>query len=254
MRIIFALVLIVLTSGISSAERQWVNDIAVNEYNMTWNYEETFTGADAIEYRMSIDRNLGDNDSLINAWELLKADKEARRSIRSSIEREMDVRVNNETKGIEIVDIDSALSSDLIGKTHMFDSVVNRYSVTYRFNESILNAGSIWFLGQANSTVTIVLPSGVDVVNISEMDNVTRNSGEIKGVFKGISKDRGEITLNLAKNTSIQMPEINVTSTPVQENVTPPMNSVLSKIRDASVVGVGVIIIILIYIFKLRKK
>ena len=258
MRIVFALVLIVFTAGIGSAERQWVNKITVNEYNMTWNYEETFTGMDAIGYRTSIDTELGNNDSFVNAWELLKADKEMRERLRMGIEREMDVRVNNETKGVEVVDVDSVLSPDIIGKTHIVDPIVNRYSVNYRFNESILNASSIWFLGQANSTVTIVLPPRVDVVNISGMDNVIRNSNEIKGVFKGISKDRGEITLALARNASFEMPEINVnvnvTSTPVPENVTPPVKNVLSKIRDATVVGTGVIIILLIYVFKLRRR
>ncbi len=268
MRILIALVLIVLTAGAGSAERLWVNNITVSEYNMTWGYTETFTGADAIAYRIDIDSVFGNNDSFVNVWELLKTDKEMRKKLRSAIDNEFDVRINTPetpylntgtTNGIEAVDVDSSLSSGIIGKTHIEDTIVNRYRVTYRWKDSIFNASSIWFLGQAKSPVEIILPAGVDVTNISGMDNVTKNIGArtgITGFFTEISGDRGEITLNLTRNTSMavqpQVNAANVTST--GENITKPVTEIASKIRDMSLLIAGIALILVIYIFKVRKK
>lgn len=256
MRFFFAFVLIILTAGIGDAERIWINSITVNEHNMTWNYNETFTGADSIEYRMMIDKVLGNNDSYIGAWELLNADKDIRKNLRKSIDSEQDVKINNETSTVEILEVESNLSIGTIGNTHSIDTVKNIYSVSYRFKDSVLNAGSIWFLGQAKSPVTIVMPSGIDVVNISGMNNITQNvTGhvELSGVFKEITKDRGEITLYLARNTSnVMIPEINVTNTTAL-NTTAPLTDVLSKIKNITIFVIGAIMILLIYFFKVKK-
>src|SRR3989304_1897627 len=118
MRLFVALFLIVLTTGVSNAERLWINTISVNDTGMTWNYDETFTGMDAIMYRINLDRGLGDNDSFISAWELLKSDKETRKTFRSSIDNEQDVKINNETSGVDVIEVYSTLSPATIGKTH----------------------------------------------------------------------------------------------------------------------------------------
>ncbi|MCX9010175.1 MAG: hypothetical protein OIN66_03530 [Candidatus Methanoperedens sp.] len=265
MKLLFAFVLIALSAGTGAAERIWVNNVTVNEYNMTWSYNETFSGIDAVIYRMSIDSELGNNDSFVSAWELLKADKEMRRGLKRSIENEPDVRINNGTGDIQMLEVDSALSPDTIGKAHSPDAVVNKYNVTYRFKDSILNASSIWFLGEANTSMTIIMPPGVDVINISGMKNVTRNSTdheEIAGFFAPVSKDRGEITLALARNTSFRLPEINVSNTTspaanatdtAEGNFTKPVEELTSKIMAATIVIAGTAIILLIYIFKLRR-
>ncbi|MFH0904008.1 MAG: hypothetical protein V1854_02310, partial [Methanobacteriota archaeon] len=212
MRVLLAFFVIALTAGAGEAGSLRVNNITVNEYDMIWSYNETFSGADSIVFRMNIDSGFGDNDSFVNAWEVLLADKELRKEFRNSIEKEQDVRINNDTSRVYLVDVDAALSPDIIGKTHLYDTIVNRYITTYRFDNSILNAESIWFMGQANTPVTIVMPQGVDVRNISGMDNVTISStdhAEISGFFKEISKDRGEITLTLSRNASFIKKEIN---------------------------------------------
>jgi len=264
MRVLLAFLVIALTVGAGEAGNIWVNNITVNEYDMTWSYNETYTGADSIAFRINIDTGFGDNNSFVNAWELLLADKELRKEFKSSIEKEKDVRINNETSGIYLVDVDAALSPDIIGKTHLFDTIVNRYITTYRFDNSILNAGSIWFLGQAKTPVTIVMPQGVDVVNISGMDNATiikTDHAVISGVFKEITRERGEITLSLSRNTSFKN-EINeshasnasnVTSI-AREDETKPLFQTLSSIRNVTIVVAGLLIISLIYIFKIRKK
>jgi hypothetical protein len=265
MRFFLTLVAIAMTAGAGSAEHMWVNNISVNEYNMTWSYNETFTGADSIAYRVSIDSGLGNNDSFVSAWELLNADREMRKILKSSIDKELDVRINNGTGGVEVLDVDSTLSPDAIGKTHSMDAIVNKYNVTYRFKEGILNASSIWFLGQANSSVTIVMPPGIDVVNSSGMNNVSKNvtnHSEITGLFKGMTMDRGEITLYLAKNTSYKVPEINVSSNvtsplPTEnltENFTKSTKEVTSKARNATIIIAAFVIIVLIYVFKVKRR
>lgn len=262
MRVLLAFFVIALTAGAGEAGNLWVNNITVNEYDMTWSYQETYTGADSIAFRMNIDTGFGDNNSFVNAWELLQADKELRKEFKSSIEKEQDVRINNETSGIYLIDVDAALSPDIIGKTHLNDTIVNRYITTYRFDNGILNAGSIWFLGQAKTPVTIVMPQGVDVVNISGMDNVTINiidHAEISGFFKEITKERGEISLTLSRNASFIKKEVNgsnasnVTST-AQEDETKPLFETLAWIRNVTIVVAGLVIISLIYIFKIRKN
>jgi hypothetical protein len=265
MRLFLALVAIAMSAGTVSAAHLWVNNITVNEYNMTWGYTETFTGADSLAYRVSIDSGLGNNDSFVSAWELLNADREMRKSLKSAIDKEQDVRINNMTGGVEVLDVDSTLSPDAIGKTHSMDAIANRYNVTYRFKENILNGSSIWFLGQANSPVTIVMPPGVDVVNSSGMNNVSKNvtnHSEITGLFKEITMDRGEITLYLAKNTSYKVPDINastnITSPVPTENLTMNLTSstkeVTSKARNATIIIAAVVIIVLIYVFKVKRS
>ncbi len=265
MRFFLALVIIAMSAGAGSAGHLWMNNITVNEYNMTWSYKETFTGADSIAYRVSIDSGLGNNDSFISAWELLNADRQTRKSLKSAIDTELDVRINNGSGGVEVLDVDSTLSPDAIGKTHSMDAIVNRYNVTYRFKENILNASSIWFLGQANSPVTVVMLPGVDVVNSSGMNNVSENvtnNSEITGFFKGMTTDRGEITLYLAKNTSYRVPEINVSSNvtlpvPTESltgNFTKSTKEVASKARNATIIIAAFVIIILIYVFKVKRR
>lgn len=254
---IFAsLILVLLSASSGAAEIQWVNSITVGEYGMTWDYTESFSENDAIIYRAYIDVEFGNNDSFVNAWELLKADKEIRKKFQSSIEKEFDVRINNESTGIQVVDIDSTLSPMIIGEFHSTDAVVNRYNVTYRWKDSIFKAKSIWFLGQSNSPVTIILPTGMDVTNTSGINNLTKKINEhteITGFFSEVSGDRGEITINFIENTTVHV-EQPAAVTNVTDNVTQPVKKVASTIRDVSIIAAGFAIIVLIYVFKVRKK
>ena len=265
MRFLAAFFLIMMTIGGVDGSTTWVNNITVNEYGMSWSYNETFSGHESIIFRMNIDTGFGDNDSFVNAWEVLLADKELRKEFRTSIEKEQDVRINNETQGIFLVGVDAVLSPEIIGKTHIVDTIMNKYTTTYRFDKSILNAGSIWFMGQSNTPITIVLPQGIDATNISGMDGVTINitdHTEVSGSFKGITKERGEITLYLSRNASFIKKEINATNVTNATNINlssqdkgkESMFRKLSWIRDVSIVVVGLVIILMVYIFKIRKK
>ncbi len=260
MRILMAFFAIAFMGGAVDGASLWENNISVNEYGMTWSYNETFTGMDSIAFRINIDTAFGDNDSFVNAWEVLRADKELRKEFRSLIDKELDVRINNETHGVEVMDVDAVMSPDLIGKTHLSDPVVNKYITAYRWKDSIFNASSIWFMGQANSPVTIVMPQGVDVVNISGMDNGTMSftdHAEISGSFMAITKDRGEITLALARNASFMRPEVNVSNVtlPVEtNNSAKPMFEMIGWIRNVSILVAGSILILLIYVFNVKRR
>jgi hypothetical protein len=78
------------------------------------------------------------------------------------------------------------------------------------------------------------------------------------GTFKDITGDRGEITLYLAKNTSYRNPEINISnisSTPDNStNNTKSLKDVLNDVRNISIVVVGAVIILLIYVFKVLRR
>ena len=201
----FALVIIALSANIAVAEFQWTNNITVEEYGMVWSYNESFTDIDSILYRIGIDENIGNNDSFISAWEVLLADKEVRKNLKSAIDSEPDVRIDNSSKGIDVIEVDAVLSPEMIGKTMMVDTIVNRYNVTYSFKNSIMDATSIWFMGEPGSPVTIIIPQGIDVINVSGMNNVTKkitDHTELTGKIAEKQKGRGEITINFMKNVS----------------------------------------------------
>ena len=271
-QLFLSIFLLFALADVAAAEIQWINNITVNEYNVTWGYTEIYTGIDSIGYKISIDTGIGNNDSFVNAWEVLKADKEERKRFKSAIENELDIRVNNETSGIEMVDVDSSLSQAILGNTHIPDTIENRYNVNYRLKESIYNASSIWFLGEPKSPVTIILPRGIDVAGISGIDNETKIVDlhtEITGFFSNSSDKRGEITINITKNESYNVtvpesnihesnvPENNITempSTGINENVTEPASEISNKIRNWSIFGIGIVFIVIIYVFKVRKN
>jgi len=220
---IIALVIIALTANIAGAEFQWVNNITVGEYGMAWSYNETFTGIDSMLYRNEIDENIGNNDSFINAWELLLADKEVRKNLKSAIDSEPDVRIDNSSEGIDVIEVDSVLSTETIGRTMLVDTIVNRYNVTYSFENSIMNSTSIWFLGEPESPVTIVMPPGIDVVNVTGMNNVTKkitDHTELTGKFYEKQKGRGEITINFTRNVSSNNVITLVNETNLSSNIT----------------------------------
>ncbi len=254
-----ALFLMLLTAGAGAAESMWVNNITVGEHGLTWNYTESYSGNDAIIFRVYIDGEFGNNDSFVNAWELLNADKEIRKEFQSSIDKEFDVRINNESTGIQVIDIESTLSPGAIGRINSSDAIVNKYNVSYRWKDSIFNASRIWFLGQSNSPVTIILPQGIDVVNTSGVNNLTKKINthtELAGFFSKVSGDRGEITINFIKNASVHIePPTNVTTvTNATGTETQPVKKVASTIQNVTILAAGFVIILLIYVFKVRKK
>lgn len=254
--IFLSIILLSMSVDNVSSETQWINNISINEYNISWNYIEIFTGMDSIAYRIGLDSGIGNNDSFINAWEVLKADREARSKFRASIEKEPDVRIDNQTSGIRIKDVGSNLTQGLIGKTHSSSEVKNEYTVIYILLESFYNASSIWFLGEPGSRVTIIIPQGVDIINVSGINNSTTVSGVIQGYFSNSSTGKGEITVNFTKNASYysEPPAVNITETISEpENETENIAEIPGNIWEWIIAGTGIIVIILIYVLKIRS-
>lgn len=258
-RLFLTLYFLFALTGHAAAEAQWINNITINEYNISWNYTEIFTGMDSIAYRISLDSELGNNDSFINTWELLKADKETRKEFKTSIQNEPDIKINNLSSWVEMTDVYSALSQEIIGKVHSTDKIENIFSVSYRLDESIYNASSIWFLGEPKSPIMINFPPGIDVMIISGMDNQTiiiDRQTDIQGYFSNSSSGKGEILINFRKNASfvVHYPRINITQTPSNvTNVTKTSYGLPGKMIKWIIIGVGIIFVILIYVFKVRK-
>ncbi|MCX9084003.1 MAG: hypothetical protein OIN87_04290 [Candidatus Methanoperedens sp.] len=260
-KIILSLFLIFSLIDPAIAGTRWINNITVNEYNITWSYTESFSGHDSNVYKVGIDSILGNNDSFISAWELLKADKEVRTTFKSSLETEMDIKINNETSGVELIDIDSTLSQATIGDINNTDTIINTYNVTYRLKDSIFNSSTIWFLGESYSPVTLVFPQGIEIKEVTGMTNASINADphpEISGFFKELSMDRGEILLTVEKNVSFFEDKIGIlthnTSTLKDENITKPYSWISSTSSKLSIIGIGIICIIFIYVYKLRNK
>lgn len=259
-RLFLSIIFFFAFTGHAIAEAQWINNITINEYNISWNYNETLTGMDSIAYRISLDLELGNNDSFINAWELLKADKETRNEFKASIENEPDIKINNLTSGIGMIDVYSSLSQEIIGKVHSADKIENRFSVSYRLDESIYNASSIWFLGEPKSQITIIFLPGIEVTNISGMDNHTITidpQTKIQGYFSNSSSGKGEILVDFRKNASfvIHYQRINITQAPSNfTNATRISSEIPGKMIKWGIIGVGIIFIILIYVLKVRKN
>ena len=261
-RIFLSLILLFALTDVAFAQTRWINNITINEYDINWGYIETFEGMDSTGYRIMLDSEIGNNDSFINAWELLKADKETRQKFKSAIANEFDIRIDNGTSGIEMMDVDSSLSQAIIGNTHNPDKIENRFSVSYKLKESIYNASSVWFMGEPKSPVTMILPEGIDVVGISGMDNETKDIDSktvVKGYFSNLSQERGEITINIIRNASYNFTNqgsniTEVTAPEKNETITKPAFEISKKIREWSIIGIGIVFIVLIYVFKVRKN
>ena len=197
------LFLFFILPGVTGAGHVWENNITVEEHGMVWDYNEEYDGSDSIFFKTHIDADLGNNDGFVSAWELLKTDVKMRESMYTSIMKNMDVKINNSAGAIHVVDVDSSICYETLGKTHESAHLTNCYHVIYSFDDSLLNLGSnIWFLGEPDTNVTIVMPFGVDIVSTDGIENATiivqNNSAVISGTFGFV----GEITIGYAQNMS----------------------------------------------------
>jgi len=212
--VVFSLAFLPVTA---SAGFSWENNITVWENGMVWEYTEEYTGANAILFKEYIDTDPGNNDGFISAWELLKFDSIIRKTFYDSIINNMDVKINNSSSAVHLVDVDSSLCDEALGKVSKSAGITNVYRVSYTFDDPVLKLGnSIWFLGEPETPVTITLPAGVDVTSTNGIENTTttvqNGSATISGTFDFV----GEITIGYAENMTWA-----VTPAEVAGNVTP---------------------------------
>ena len=178
-----------LVTGSASAEYNWSNQITIHLGGMEWQYTEELSDMDSFVFKYDIDNKQGNKDHFVSTWELMKADKRMRERFRDAIERETDVRINNSSLGIEVLDIDASLSNNALGPVKSMTELTNTYRVTYSFPGGLLENGStIWFLGEPGSLLSVNFPEGTQIISTKGIDNVSIRTSDLSGRFGAINE------------------------------------------------------------------
>jgi hypothetical protein len=178
-----------LVTGSASAEYNWSNQITIHPDGMEWQYTEKLSDLDSYAFKYDIDNKQGNKDDFVSTWELMKADKRMRERFRDAIESEMDVRIDNSSLGIEVLDIDASISKNALGPVKSMTELTNTYRVTYSFPGGLLENGStIWFLGEPGSLLSVNFPEGTQIISTKGIDNVSIGTSDLSGRFGAINE------------------------------------------------------------------
>ena len=178
-----------LVTGSTSAECNWSNQIIIHPNGMEWQYIEELSDMDSFVFKYDIDNRQGNKDQFVSTWELMKADKRMRERFRDAIERDMDVKIDNSSHGIDVLDIDASLSKNALGKVGSMTELTNTYRVTYAFPGGLLENGStIWFLGEPGSLLSVNFPEGTQIISTKGIDNVSIGTSYLSGRFGAINE------------------------------------------------------------------
>ncbi len=207
------------------AEYEWTNHITIYNNGMQWQYTENISGMDSYVFKYDIDKKQGNKDDFVSAWELLKMDKYLRNKFRTSIEQKMDVKIDNSSYGIEILDIDASLSDRALGPDESLTSMTNTYQVQYGFEEGLfINGSTLWLLGEPDSELSVKFPEGTQIISTSGIDNVSIYQWELSGRFakdtnQTQATEGAEITYHI-NQTLMESPDDGSTDTdpPAQVN------------------------------------
>ena len=178
-----------LVTGTASAEYNWSNQVTIYLDGMEWQYTEELSDMNTYVFKYDIDNKQGNKDKFVSTWELMKADKWMRGRFRDAIEREMDVKIDNSSLGIEVLDIDASLSKNALGKVESMTELTNTYRVTYSFTGGLLENGStIWFLGEPGSLLSVNFPEGTQIISTKGINNVSIGTSYLSGRFGAINE------------------------------------------------------------------
>ncbi len=178
-----------LVTGSASAEYNWSNQITIHLDGMEWQYTVKLSDMDSYVFKYDIDNRQGNKDDFVSTWELMKADKRMRERFRDAIEGEMDVRIDNSSLGIEVLDIDASISKNALGPVKSMTELTNTYRVTYSFPGGMLENGStIWFLGEPGSLLSVNFPEGTQIISTKGIDNVSIRTSDLSGRFGAINE------------------------------------------------------------------
>lgn len=180
------------------------NNITVERDGMTWNYDEKITDTEAIFFRNLIDRDTGNNDGFVNAWEILKMEVILGDKMEKSIEEKSDVKLNATSDPVELKDVEFWISKDALGITEKSSAITNGASVTYSFKEEVSPGTDIWLMGTPNSSVTITLPLGLDAELTEGLDNKSFVFENNRTLLRGNFCPEKNITLSLSENESLK--------------------------------------------------
>ena len=193
-------IIMLLIPGPCTATFTPTNNLIVENGGMTWEYDEYISGLDAVFFRDVVDRQTGNNDSFVNAWELLNMELKLREQMNESIEKKPDVKFNESSEAVKVLDIEFWLSDESLGRVRKSSPIENKASVTYSFEKEIGDNTSLWFLGTPDSEVTITLPEGLDSNRTEGLQNKTTIQKGKQMVLKGNFDSEGEITIWLSEN------------------------------------------------------
>ncbi len=252
---IAAVLSVTLLSGPCTASFVSSNKITLENGGMSWDYEECITDREAIFFRELIDRETGNNDSFVNAWEIRNMELELRGRLEKSIEKKPDVKLEGSSETVKVRDVEFWLSDEALGTVSKSSPLTNTASVTYNFeeegveeeeegeasteigneigNEIGTEAGNetgnetstqtrIWFLGTPDSEVTIFLPPGYDVNGTEGLEDKNEEFEDSRVILKGSFGPEGEITLWFSENKSYETAALSevLTGDEVMENET----------------------------------
>jgi len=222
----------------ANASYDWDNSINIEMDSMTWGYTEKYSGDRSVFIKKYIDMEIGNNDSFVSAWELLKADVEMSRSFRKSIENNMDVMIDNSSRNVILLEIESDLSSELIGVTDEQSSILNKYEVSYDFKIPLDESGSlIWFQGEPGTDVVIDLPAGMEMIYMNGIDNVSFSESPEGTVISGKFGFSGEVFIEYSIEEEEPVPvgestEGNETTNVTKESSSPAKNTRIGDFLD----------------------
>jgi hypothetical protein len=180
------------------------NNITLERSEITWNYNEKITDDDAIFFRNLIDRETGNSDNFVNAWEILKMEVLLKDRMEKAIEEEPDVKLNATSNTVKLREIEFWISKEALGRTEKSSSITNLASVTYSFKEETGPGTDIWLMGTPNSNVTITLPQGLDAELTEGLDNKSLEFENNRTLLKGNFGSEKNITLWLSENESLK--------------------------------------------------
>ncbi|WP_342306344.1 hypothetical protein [Methanolobus sp. ZRKC5] len=216
MRIRNLLLLIVLFSMLSlpaSAAYEWDNTIDIGTDGMVWGYTETYSGDRSVVFKTFIDMEFGDNDGFVSSWELLKTDVKTSKSFLKTIENNMDVKIDNSSKNVTLLDVEADMSAELIGLVGDEKDIMNKYQVFYDFKTPLTESDtSMWFQGQPETDVTVHLPSEIKLVSVEGIDNKSVEESSQGTTISGQFGFTGELVIEfLIEEPPVQEKKENVT-------------------------------------------
>jgi hypothetical protein len=259
---VMAVLSVTLLSGPCAASLVCSNTITLENDGMNWDSEECITGGEAIFFRELIDRETGNKDSFVNAWEIRNMELELRDEMEKSIEKKPDVKLNGSSEAVKVRDVEFWLSDEALGTTSKITPITNTAKVTYSFEEVDKEKGeegenetepstgignetgtetstetSIWFLGTPDSEVTIFLPPGYDASRTEGLEDKSEDFEESRKVLKGSFDPEGEMTLWLLENKSYETAALmeDLSGSDVMENGTLPAEDPEPEETQASV-------------------
>ena len=134
---IAAVLSVTLFSGSCAASFVCSNNITLENDGMSWDYEECITDMESIFFRELIDREAGNNDSFVNAWEIRNMELELRDRLEKSIEKKPDVKLDGSSKTVKVQNVEFWLSDKALGTVYKRAPITNTASVSYSFEAGL---------------------------------------------------------------------------------------------------------------------